>query len=351
MKKAIFACLAVCLSLLVSFALMEIILRVIGYKPAYVNPLPAFHKGDPILGWVGEPSFGARFKRGDFDVVIQMDADGFRKSECTLKREANARRVMFLGDSFTWGWGIAQGKVFTDVLQNELGGGFRIINRGVNAYGTVQEKMLLEREIEREKPEVVGLVFFMNDFEDNADPDGFSRPFCMVEGGKVVLRNCPVESPLGAAYCPAIRLSYAASLLTYYGDYCIRVVKQKIAARNARELEKSGLDPGLVAIADAMLAEMKSICSAHGSKFFAIYAPASEDAASDRETVYCSTLRKLCAERGIGFLDMVGPFRSAEIQKKQEGGSLFFTNDRHWTDDGHRIAARLIRDYLRTKGS
>ncbi|MEN6437631.1 MAG: GDSL-type esterase/lipase family protein [Syntrophobacter sp.] len=351
MKKIIFAVLAVCLSLCVSFTLMEIILRIIGYKPAYVNPLPAFHKGDPLLGWVGVPSFGARFKRGDFDVMIQMDAGGFRKSECAIRPEAGARKVLFLGDSFTWGWGVEQGKVFTDVLQGEMGQGFRIGNRGVNAYGTVQEKMLLEREIGQEKPDLVGLVFFMNDFEDNVDPDGSSRPFCTVENGKVLLRNCPVESPLGAAYSPAIRQSYAASLLTYYGDYGIRVVKQKMAARDFQEREKTGLEPDLVAIADTMLAEMKNICSAHGAEFFVVYAPASEDVASDRETVYCSTVRKLCMDHGIGFLDMVGPFRRAEAQKKKVGGSLFFTNDRHWTDEGHRIAGQLIRDYLRTRGS
>jgi len=346
LKKMIFASVTILLALLISFGFMEAVLRIIGYKPAYVNPLPAFHQGDPVLGWVGVPGFSARFKRGDFDVFISMNDEGFRKSECNIKPDPTARKIMFLGDSFTWGWGLEQGRVFTDILQDELGPGFHIINRGVNAYGTVQQKLLLEREIGAEKPTLVVLMFYLNDYDDNLDPDDLQRPYCSVDNGKVVVRNSPVLKPLGETYSPAIRISYAASLLTYYGDYFIRLAKRVLSSEKVRNRDITGLEPEIVAVADQVISEMKGICDSQGADFALLYVPSADEMESEDESVYLSTLKKICTAHDIELLDFVSTFKTAEAELKKKGESLFFRNDKHWTAGGHRLAASLLLDHI-----
>jgi len=53
-----------------------------------------------VLGEVGGHLFGTFF-------------DGARRPDAT-------EHVLFLGDSFTWGWGVSQGEVFTDLLQRRF---------------------------------------------------------------------------------------------------------------------------------------------------------------------------------------------------------------------------------------
>ena len=43
----------------------------------------------------------------------------------------------------------------------------KVINCGVNAYGTVQEWIMPQKQMPVERPRFVGLMFYENDFNDN----------------------------------------------------------------------------------------------------------------------------------------------------------------------------------------
>ena len=45
---------------------------------------------------------------------------------------------MFVGDSFVWGYDVEASERFTELLRDEFPG-IRIVNAGVNAYGTDQD--------------------------------------------------------------------------------------------------------------------------------------------------------------------------------------------------------------------
>ena len=177
---------------------LEVALRSTDALPEVTNPLEHFHESDPDLGWRGKPNVRLRYHRSGFDTVVEHDANGWRRPQPSPPPDA-PRRVLVLGDSFTWGWGVDQGQVFTDLLQARLAPRVAVYNRGVNGFGTAQEYLLLERELAEAHYDVVLVMFFLNDVEDDTDPKEGRRPYFTLDGDRLVLHNrpaAPLMNPL-----------------------------------------------------------------------------------------------------------------------------------------------------------
>ena len=103
----------VLIGMVAALLLVEVTLRLVDAVPEVANPLYSFHDSDPVLGWRGRPDVRLRFRRPQFDVEIAHDAAGWRLPDPPPPAEPE-QRVLVLGDSFTWGWGVPQGAVYTD---------------------------------------------------------------------------------------------------------------------------------------------------------------------------------------------------------------------------------------------
>ena len=126
---------AVLLAIFVALLIGEIALRITGYVPRYAGGFKSFHIPDPEFGFRGKPNFEARFSKVEFDVWVKHNASGFRVHENQPSSSAKTD-LYVLGDSFTWGHGVDQGEVFTDLLQKR----FPVIhvhNHGRSGTGTV----------------------------------------------------------------------------------------------------------------------------------------------------------------------------------------------------------------------
>jgi hypothetical protein len=174
----------------------EVLLRTIDMVPEVANPLYSFHESDPVLGWRGRPDVRMRFRRAEFDALVEHGPDGWRRPDPS-PRVGATRRVLFLGDSFTWGWGVAQGEVFTDRLQQRLPS-VAMVNRGVDGFGTAQEYLLLQRELAQTHYDAVAVMFFQNDLTDDVDPKSGRRPLFELDGEKLVPRNQPPRPLMSA---------------------------------------------------------------------------------------------------------------------------------------------------------
>lgn len=251
---------------------------------------------------------------------------------------------MFLGDSFAWGWGVGQGSVFTDFLQNELGPGMKVINCGVNAYGTVQEGIVLQQQMPIEKPRLVGVMFFRNDFDDNLDGKESRRPYCALDGGKVVLKNYPVARPLGGN--PFARWSYAVSFLSYYTNYLKLLINHKNSVGDPQDNRTESLHPEAIQVMEHTLGEMKILCNSHGAKLFVVYVPPAADLKRATPSVSLSGMKEICTRLQIDLLDLVESFKGAQTEMGPDAEPLYYMHDGHWTARGHRLAAIFIRDYI-----
>ena len=104
---------------------------------------------------------------------VQTNSHGLRDPERPLTKPEGARRVLVLGDSFTFGSGpIDASDGFVRRLDAALGEGVQVINAGVPGYSTVQEANWLERDGLAWEPDAIVVAFFVgNDVWENLDPD------------------------------------------------------------------------------------------------------------------------------------------------------------------------------------
>jgi lysophospholipase L1-like esterase len=171
---------AIAISVLVAFAILEF-----GFARFYYTNDAELRQDefDPELGW--------RLKPGEYTVkapqafmthVVSINQMGLREARTTPRNGSSpVRRVVALGDSFTFGQGVDDATLFTTQLERRLNERqtairYEVINAGVPGYGTGQELLLTRRLMDRG---VVGQVYvlnlFTNDLLDNLRLDYGSR--------------------------------------------------------------------------------------------------------------------------------------------------------------------------------
>lgn len=113
--------------------------------------------------------------------------------------DAGKRRLLFLGDSFVWGYDVRKEERFTERLEAALPD-TEIFNFGVSGYSTDQEFLVLRREIENARPDSVFLMFAGNDRAGNSSNKGYGyfKPYFSEGPGGLHLEGVPV--PVNAMY-------------------------------------------------------------------------------------------------------------------------------------------------------
>jgi lysophospholipase L1-like esterase len=119
---------------------------------------------DPELGW--------RLRPNAIDVwdgaMIKINAKGLRGPELAYDKSPGMSRILFLGDSVTFGDGL---KTFEETfpfligqkLTAQLKRPVEVINSGVSGYSPWQEAIYLEKEGLRYHPDFVAVTFVLND--------------------------------------------------------------------------------------------------------------------------------------------------------------------------------------------
>lgn len=98
---------------------------------------------------------------------VHTNHQGFRMPrDIKPEKPEGTRRLVLLGDSITFGWGVQVGDTFASRLPTELGDPhLEVINTGVGNYGTVQEVATFENVALAYQPDAVVLCYFINDAE------------------------------------------------------------------------------------------------------------------------------------------------------------------------------------------
>lgn len=117
-------------------------------------------------------------------VHIQINGSGFRDHEFPDTGSATGRRVVLLGDSVAWGWGVSMQEAFPQQLEVALSALARlerepepvVFNLAVDGYSTSQELWLLRLRGLEMVPDLVVLSYVLNDAAESQD-GGLARYF------------------------------------------------------------------------------------------------------------------------------------------------------------------------------
>jgi lysophospholipase L1-like esterase len=99
---------------------------------------------------------------------VEFNAHGFRDRDFDLPKPAGTTRLFVLGDSFTWGVGLDARETIPKRLEGlfaETGRDIEVVNAAHPGYNTVEELLRLEEMGPLYEPDLVLVVYNLNDIE------------------------------------------------------------------------------------------------------------------------------------------------------------------------------------------
>lgn len=112
---------------------------------------------DQEIGWHYLPNTHEDLITSEFTVRYDINSLGFRDAETQYFKTSSVFRVLALGDSFTFGEGVAYGRRYTEIIERALDN-IEVINMGIQGYGLDQSMLLLEKRGFTFSPDLV-LIF------------------------------------------------------------------------------------------------------------------------------------------------------------------------------------------------
>lgn len=329
------------IGLVVALVLAEIVVRVV-YDPQdlldgdafWIHRFAASHEDgsfhseypmdryDPALGWV--PAEGYRSER------VRVNALGLRGPELAREKPRGERRVLAVGDSFTFGEGVADADTWPARLERTLGGP-RVANLGVLGYGLDQQLLRLRQTGLALDPDVVVLAPFDDDLDRVllAFRD-YAKPRFRLEGGALRLTHVPVPPP--------------EEVLEVFPPRLPRLLLPPLVRRGVRPLVERTRFAEKWRLSEALLDEASALLDARGVPLLLVHLPLKRPSFKDWPTTGESVLRRWAARRGVPFVAMRETFAAlprADQQRVYHG---------HYTPFGNRVVAERIARALRAHG-
>ena len=326
-------------SVFLTLLLLEGIFRLFDVRFSSYHPISGFCRYDEILGWRLVPDREGLFKGKGFSVQVEQSEQGLRDRFYPWEREANRKRILVLGDSVVWCWGVEMSDCFTEVVADALPM-TDVIAAGVPGYGTAQEVLLYEQELARFRPDLVLLLFVSNDLSDNFEER--KRPLFELRDGNLVLGNVPVPRR------KSMRKEWlqAHSALFRQVNHAAQVVQLMLRmVREGTHLERKG-DYAPIAPADesqarriteALIDRLARSVAKGGGRLAIVNSGGPEDLGR--------WLEGFSRDRSVPYLDLAPTLERGEAA----GSTTRLPADSHFSAEGHTIAAGAILDFLRSE--
>ncbi len=296
-----------------------------GPPPSF--PFDVYH---PTRGWAIQP--GLRDLPVFSGKTLSTNSAGMRGPlEYAEARSAGVRRMVLLGDSFTFGESVSDEETYARQL-SLLMPNLEVLNLGVHGYGNDQMLLVLQEEGVHFHPDLVVLAFVHEDLDRNvlAFRD-FAKPRFLLSGGKLVLTNTPVPTPGEVLE----RERWRPRLLDLF-DLIGHAWRQRTGA-GRREAED---------VTRAILGEIAGTARRSGSVPLFLYLPVDTEILDrdKRPTPGEAFLFSVCVEKEVRCFSL-RPYLARHLE-----AGTFPVKAPHWAPPVHRAAAEALRDYLGEEG-
>jgi hypothetical protein len=333
------------ISTLFALFLSEIALLIIGFKPLYVSPeRDRFWKYDSLLGWAHKPGQEGIFETPQFRTVVRINENGLRDRQHSYEPKNDVERVLVLGDSFAWGYGVEESERFSQLLETSLG--MEVINASVSGYSTDQELLWYRNEGIKYEPDLVILVIAGNDVGDNEQQlvsTIYYKPKFVIEDGELVLTGYPVPETSTQGkfiYSLSQRSALAFFLVQRYFDLLSLYGQTKVnsdQANSPRSDINAESEPFKLTI--ALVDEIRNIAESRKAKFMIVttnrwWNYQSEETYED----FITTLQ------GKGFLVL-----DVESMPGFDPEVMVIPDDGHWNQSGHEFVAEKMKALIETR--
>jgi hypothetical protein len=336
------------------------------------------------LGSLARPNLDVRKTFGGHERVVRIttNAFGLRGPAMPDGRTPGVRRVVALGDSFTFGAAVEAEEAWPAQLERGLNRGrpasrWQVVNAGIPGHGTGQQLLLYRMLEDRVRPDVVVLgLTVVNDILDNLCIEEASytpkrgAPCFTLDGDRLHLIAPAAAGDAGAAARrPRLRITdflvgqarrltvWNPELLALAGWGGLTVDLPYVPATVASWYDARYAEPGW-RLTQRLLLELREHLTAQRVPLIVLVIPA----ALQVDTGLQSALRTLGHRHASvrAFLDeparpqrLVREFcRAAALDcidalpavaaRERGGARTYYAIDNHWTPAGHAVAAELV---------
>ncbi len=336
----------------------EALVRVLLPQPISVVS-PGLYKPDPPRRYRLRPGHQGSLSNGaEFSTHVAINSLGLRGPES--RRQATQPRILVLGDSFVFGWGVEIEASMVAGVQLGLRQDYselEVLNGGLPGFGLRDEVDWLRHHGLRLEPDLVVLVVMMGN--DLLEATANRRRERLSE-------ILPEAGIAGELQITAYRRSHLFRLTKRAGSgLASRLgLPEPWAIGYLREMMGAlALEPPLLVLEGRQasrqaVAELVELAEDHGIALAALLIPAQMQVQPEVFEALCALIdlepsehdpdvpgrffAGLLAEHNIPNFDVSAAFRR-EIAK---GEQLYFAYDPHWTPAGHDLAADLLVDFL-----
>lgn len=312
-----------------------------------IPSIPLISEGDRLL--VFDPEIGARANpssharriypavrdRQTFAFDIYTDDRGARVDGPGQRSPAQVD-VLVVGDSFSWGYALANPETYARHLAREFGTG--VSNFAMAAYGTTQSLQMLRRNGDL-KPKLIVYGIIAHHFERNVMPCLPSYyPFCF--DASHVTWNAAGEPYIAPPESNGVRrfqrhlagdFTNPVTWLTHGVD----VIRGRI--EYAQATYSTPTDRKKEEALGYLLREMERSATAIGAKLLVVYLPTNYYSAPE-------ALPRLIGD--IRLLDLTQAFQ----RERDKGTNLYIVGDGHPNRAAHELISQEIAKYVRDNG-
>ncbi len=304
---------------------------------------------------------------------IAVNAEGFRGPSVPKAKPQGEFRVLALGDSVTFGTGVAVDQTWPAALERDLGKDrpTRVINAAVPATSLRDLAYGFEREFNGYDPDAVVLALTGNHvalawIRRDGEPKVPQNPQPSPAKGGLGEKTTEVKRWTKSLALPSFlslnteRFLYQIGVLQHHVD-----AKAPYGALLAHGYRQLDLDPKLAEaawqLAERDLAALRDTVTQRGSKFYLTMAPARfmlSDAFADNEKavqreritiVPTERTKAMAARLGVPFIDADQALRAAREAGKASGKvpSLYLQGDyTHLDGEGAAVVAKAVAERL-----
>ncbi|MDH5741707.1 MAG: SGNH/GDSL hydrolase family protein [Nitrospira sp.] len=337
--------LLLCASLIMTLGIVEIGLRIVDHPLS--RPLINFNR------WY-EPSelYGHQLVKnfeglGPLHIPVTINSDGFRSIDHRTSKDNQIIRILGLGDSFTFGWGVSLEQTYLKRLEATLpqiiGHTVETINTGVPGWGLNQYYICLKEFGLQYSPDIVVIGYFLDDLNGppTAKPESAVN-FQWEADGLIQMRGGSLRH---------IRLfNFFTSIAEQikYKNRSKRIAHLHDAQARQVELTKYPhflvADPGKEATDEHSqflkehLLRINTLVTTHGASLIILFIPDYAQLFHPEFQHINRLLHAMSSELGITFLDMTPIYEATEQ----------FRPNYHWPLDGHtnEVGHQPITDAL-----
>ena len=275
--------------------------------------------------------------------LYEINADGFRGPVQVRPKPPGRFRVVILGDSIAFGYGVEEAAAFPRVLESELarrapGSNVDVVNLGVGGYNAWNEARVLEDVGVSYDPDLVLVQFCINDLNDpTVHFDGQTRlvlaaiPEAAFPNPAVRRDPRPAPSHLNAA-CSHSQLCVMARSF-WRARFDRSPDDDDVADRSAFEPVESDAGPEWRWL-ERNYMDMASIANQRGARFGIVMIPYPGQVRRPATDPAGELMGAMARRHGWTLIDPVAAFRAADSD-----ASRLFIDQWHPTPAGHRILA------------